>query len=300
MSAANAMECIKDLKTMVEATIAQNAPARQPLAKARKNVDVPAGLWLGCPGCTQMVYRKEMEERLFTCPHCRHHFRVPARQRVAMLVDQETFEEMDVNLSPVDRLAFVARKAYKHQLAEAQKASQSRDAVLTGAAFVKGRQVILAVMDFSFLAGSMGAVVGEKLTRAIERATLQHLPLVVVSCSGGARMQESAISLMQMAKTSAALARHHKAGGLFLSILTDPTTGGVTASFAMLGDLIFAEPKAMIGFAGPRTIANTIRVELPEGFQTAEFLMEKGFVDRIVPRSEMRSAIARTIDFCGR
>jgi len=247
-----------------------------------------------------MIYRKEMEDRLHTCPQCDYHFRMPARKRVQMLVDQETFEELDGNLISIDRLGFSARKAYKQQLAEAQKICESKDAILTGSAFVKGRPVILAVMDFSFLAGSMGAVVGEKLTRAIERATRERLPLVVVCCSGGARMQESAISLMQMAKTSAALARHHNAGGLFLSILTDPTTGGVTASFAMLGDLIFAEPRAMIGFAGPRTIANTIRMELPEGFQTAEFLKEKGFVDRIVPRDHMRSTIARTIDFLAR
>jgi len=282
---------------MTESTIDQIASVRQPVTKARKHVDVPAGLWLGCPGCSEMVYRKEMEERLFTCPHCDHHFRVPARRRIEMLVDEDTFEELDTGLVSVDRLGFVARKAYKQQLVEAQKAGQTKDAIITGSAFVKGRPVILAVMDFSFLAGSMGAVVGEKLTRAIERATSQRMPLVVVSCSGGARMQESAISLMQMAKTSAALARHQKAGGLFLSILTDPTTGGVTASFAMLGDLNFAEPRAMIGFAGPRTIANTIRMELPEGFQTAEFLLQKGFVDRIVPRSQMRSSIARTIDF---
>ena len=266
----------------------------------RRHVNVPEGLWLGCPGCNEMVYRKEMEENFHTCPRCDHHFRVSARQRVTMLADIGTFEEMDAQLSPTDQLGFSAKKAYRQQIAEAQKATGSQDGVLTGRAFIKGRAVILAAMDFTFLAGSMGAVVGEKITRAIERATSEHLPIVIISCSGGARMQESTISLMQMAKTSAALARHHRHSGLFVSVMADPTTGGVTASFAMLGDLIFAEPKAMIGFAGPRTIANTIRMELPEGFQKAEFLLNKGFIDRIVPRRELRSAVARSIDFFGR
>ena len=268
--------------------------------QSRRHVNVPEGLWLGCPGCNEMVYRKEMEENFHTCPRCDHHFRVSARQRVTMLADIGTFEEMDAHLSPTDQLGFSAKKAYRQQIAEAQKATGSQDGVLTGRAFIKGRAVILAAMDFTFLAGSMGAVVGEKITRAIERATSEHLPIVIISCSGGARMQESTISLMQMAKTSAALARHHRHSGLFVSVMADPTTGGVTASFAMLGDLIFAEPKAMIGFAGPRTIANTIRMELPEGFQKAEFLLNKGFIDRIVPRRELRSAVARSIDFFGR
>ena len=268
--------------------------------QSRRHVNVPEGLWLGCPGCNEMVYRKEMEENFHTCPRCDHHFRVSARQRVTMLADIGTFEEMDAQLSPTDQLGFSAKKAYRQQIAEAQKATGSQDGVLTGRAFIKGRAVILAAMDFTFLAGSMGAVVGEKITRAIERATSEHLPIVIISCSGGARMQESTISLMQMAKTSAALARHHRHSGLFVSVMADPTTGGVTASFAMLGDLIFAEPKAMIGFAGPRTIANTIRMELPEGFQKAEFLLNKGFIDRIVPRRELRSAVARSIDFFGR
>ncbi|MGC9258460.1 MAG: acetyl-CoA carboxylase, carboxyltransferase subunit beta [Phycisphaerae bacterium] len=267
--------------------------------RARKHVNVPEGLWLACPGCNQMLYRPEMEENFHACPNCGHHFRISARQRIMLLVDTNTFEEMDANLSATDQLGFSAKKAYRQQLAEAQKLTGSKDGVLTGRAFIKGRPVILAAMDFTFLAGSMGAVVGEKITRAMERATAERLPLLIVSCSGGARMQESTISLMQMSKTSAALARHHHQGGLFISVLADPTTGGVTASFAMLGDLIFAEPKAMIGFAGPRTIANTIRMELPEGFQRAEFLLAKGFIDRIVPRRELRSAVARSIDFFG-
>ena len=246
------------------------------------------------------MYRKEMEENFHSCPRCSHHFRVSARQRVDMLVDTGTFEEMDMRMVSADPISFNARKSYKQQLLEARQTSGSSDAVLTGKGFIKGRPMVLAAMDFFFLAGSMGSVVGEKITRAIERATAEHYPLVIVSCSGGARMQESAASLMQMAKTSAALARLHRAGGLFISLLADPTTGGTTASFAMLGDLIYAEPKAMIGFAGPRTIANTIKVELPEGFQRAEFLVEKGFVDRIVPRSELRSTLARAFDFFGK
>ncbi len=269
-------------------------------APTRKHANVPEGLWLACPGCSQMLYRKEMEENFHTCPGCQHHFRVSARQRLAMLTDNGSFEEMDALLAPTDQLGFSAKKAYRQQLVEAQKLTGSKDGVLTGRAFVKGRPIVVAAMDFTFLAGSMGAVVGEKITRAVERATAEHLPVVIICCSGGARMQESTISLMQMAKTSAALARHHRHGGLFVSVLADPTTGGVTASFAMLGDLIFSEPKAMIGFAGPRTIANTIRMELPEGFQRAEFLLAKGFIDRIVPRSELRSAIARSVDFFGR
>ncbi|MCL5770481.1 MAG: acetyl-CoA carboxylase, carboxyltransferase subunit beta [Planctomycetes bacterium] len=284
---------------MTQATIPQ-VSGRVRFGQTRRHVNVPEGLWLSCPGCNQMIYCKQMQEQLHTCPLCRHHFRVTARQRVDMLADPGSFEEMDAELASVDPLNFNARKSYRDQLAESRNRTGNNDGVLTGRAFIKGRPAVLAAMDFFFLAGSMGAVVGEKITRAIERATTDNLPLVIVSCSGGARMQESTISLMQMAKTAAALARLHRAGGLFISVLADPTTGGTTASFAMLGDIIFAEPRAMIGFAGPRTIANTIKVELPEGFQCAEFLQDKGFIDRIVPRSELRSAIARTIDYCGK
>jgi len=273
---------------------------REGMIQVRKNVDVPEGLWLRCPACTEMIYRKTMEEALHSCPECAHHFRVAAQERIAMLVDPGTFEEMDEELGPTDPLKFVDKKSYKTRVADEQKKAKGKDGLRSGRAFIKGRPLVLAVMDFAFMAGSMGAVVGEKLTRAIERATREKLPLVVVSCSGGARMQESTISLMQMAKTSAALARLDAAGGLFISLLADPTYGGTTASFAMLGDVIFAEPKAMIGFAGPRVIANTIRAELPEGFQTAEFLLEKGFIDRIVARRDLRSEIAKTIDYCGK
>ncbi len=270
------------------------------IAPVRKNVDVPEGLWLKCPQCAGLIYRKTMEEQQHTCPECRYHFRVTAMQRVEMLVDPGSFEEMDADLAPRDILKFTDKKSYAKRLTEEQKKTGGKDGLRAGRTFVKGRPLVLAVMDFAFMAGSMGAVVGEKITRAVERATKENLPLVLVCCSGGARMQESTISLMQMAKTSAALARFDEAGGLFICLLADPTYGGTTASFAMLGDVIFAEPKAMIGFAGPRVIANTIRAELPEGFQTAEFLVEKGFIDRIVARQDLRSEVARVIDYCGK
>ena len=266
----------------------------------RKNVDVPEGLWLKCAGCSETIYRKSMEEALHTCPTCGHHFRMDARQRIETLVDPGSFEEMDALLAPGDPLKFVDKKNYAKRLADEQKKTGGKDGLKAGRAFVKGRPIMLAVMDFSFMAGSMGTVVGEKLTRAIERATRENLPLVVVSCSGGARMQESTLSLMQMAKTSAALARFDEAGGLFISLLSDPTYGGTTASFAMLGDVILAEPAALIGFAGPRVIASTIKAELPKDFQTAEFLEDKGFVDKIVARKDLRSEIARLIDYCGK
>ncbi len=279
----------------------QKLPAAwEHVAAPRRNVDVPEGLWLKCPACGEMIYRKTMQEQNHSCPDCRHHFRVDAQERIDMLVDPGSFEEMDQTLAPRDILQFTDKKSYAQRLADEQKKTGNNDGLRAGRAFVKGRPVMLAVMDFAFMAGSMGAVVGEKITRAVERATRENLPMVLVSCSGGARMQESTISLMQMAKTSAALARFDEAGGLFISVLSDPTYGGTTASFAMLGDVIFAEPKALIGFAGPRVIANTIRAELPEGFQTAEFLLEKGFIDRIVARQELRSDIARVIDYCGK
>ena len=266
----------------------------------RKNVDVPEGLWLKCPSCAELIYRRTMEEQLHSCPVCRHHFRVGAQERIDMVVDPGSFEEIDQSVAPRDILNFTDKKSYAKRLADEQKKTGAKDGLRAGRAFIKGRPVMLAVMDFEFMAGSMGAVVGEKITRAIEKAAQENLPLVMFCCSGGARMQESTISLMQMAKTSAALARFESAGGLFISVLADPTYGGVTASFAMLGDVILAEPKAMIGFAGPRVIANTIRAELPSGFQTAEFLQEKGFIDRIVPRHDLRSQIARVIDYCGK
>ena len=261
---------------------------------------VPEGLWMRCPSCAAILFRKSVENNLWVCPECQHHFRVSAEQRVRQMCDPNSFEPFNETMAPVDPLNFVDLKPYKNRLREAQLKTGQNDGLRTGTAFIKGRKVILAAMDFTFLGGSMGSVIGEKLTCAIERAAEKDLPLVVVSCSGGARMMESGFSLMQMAKTSAALAKFDEQGGLFISVLTDPTTGGVTASFAMLGDVILAEPKALIGFAGPRVIKETIRQELPEGFQRAEFLQQCGFVDRVVPRGELRSEISRIIDYAGK
>ena len=251
-----------------------------------------------CPSCGDMLFRKVVDEALGVCPNCQHHFRVSARDRVEQLCDVGSFEELFGDLEPVDTLKFVDKKSYKDRIRTEQMRSGQKDAVVCGKGFIKGRPMLLAVMDPTFMMGSMGSVVGEKITRTIEAATDEHLPLIIVSCSGGARMQESTLSLMQMAKTSAALARLDDAGGLFISLLADPTTGGVTASFAMLGDFILAEPKALVGFAGPRTIMSTMKIELPEGFQRSEFLKEHGFVDFVVHRKDLRTEIARLIDFC--
>lgn len=255
---------------------------------------------MSCKECGSMLFRKVVEEALHVCPECQHHFRIPARTRVEQLVDPGSFEEMFGDIEPADPLKFTDKRPYKDRLREEQSRSGNRDAVVCGKAFIKGRPIMLAVMDPTFMMGSMGSVVGEKITRTIETASEEKLPLLIVSCSGGARMQESTLSLMQMAKTSAALAKFDEQGGLFISLLADPTTGGVTASFAMLGDFIIAEPKALIAFAGPRTIRNTIKVELPEGFQRSEFLQEHGFIDFVVHRKELRSEIARLVDFCGK
>jgi acetyl-CoA carboxylase carboxyl transferase subunit beta len=272
----------------------------QPMQGPPERQGIPEGLWLRCPECGDMLFRRVVEESLHVCPGCQHHFRISARTRIAQLVDEGSFEERYADVEPVDPHKFVDKKSYKDRLAAEQKKTGNPDAVVCGKGFVKGRPIILAVMDPTFMMGSMGSVVGEKITRAIEAAVEEKLPLLVVSCSGGARMQESSLSLMQMAKTSAALARLDDAGGLFISLLADPTTGGVTASFAMLGDFIIAEPKALIGFAGPRTIWNTIKVELPYGFQRSEFLQEHGFVDFVVHRKDLRSEVARLVDFCGK
>lgn len=262
---------------------------------------VPAGLWRRCPGCQQTIFRKEAERRLGVCPECDYHWSVPARERIAQVLDEGTFEEWDAELEPTDPLDFVDKKRYAERLKAEQASTGLRDAAVVGTGMVRARRVAFGVTDSSFIMGSMGSVVGEKLTRAVERATQQQLPLIIISGSGGgARMHEGMLSLMQMAKVSAALARFDQAGGLFISVLTNPTMGGVAASFAALGDVVFAEPKALIGFAGPRTIKNTIRIELPKGFQTSEFLLEHGFLDRIVRRQDLQSEIARTIDYCGK
>ncbi len=267
---------------------------------ARKQEGVPQGLWLRCPECEKMLFAKLVDDNLKVCPECQHHFMTSARDRVAQLVDEGTFEEMFADITPLDPLEFSDRKKYSDRLKEYQRKTGNPDAMVCGKGFIKGRPIMVAAMDPQFMGGSMGSVVGEKITRTIETAIKEELPLLIVSASGGARMQESTLSLMQMAKTSAALAKYDSAGGLYISLLTDPTTGGVTASFAMLGDFIIAEPKALIGFAGPRVIANTIKVELPEGFQRAEFLKQHGFVDFVVHRKDLRSEIARLVDFCAK
>ena len=261
---------------------------------------VPEGLWLRCAGCGETVFRKTLEASLEVCPKCDHHHRISARRRVEQMVDPGSFEPFNADLVAADPLHFVDLKPYTQRISQARRKSGENDGIRTGIGFVKGRKIVLGALDFTFLGGSMGSVVGEKIALAVEYATNHDLPLVLVSCSGGARMQESGYSLMQMAKTSAVLGRLDEAGGLYISVLADPTTGGVTASFGMLGDVILAEPKAMIGFAGPRVIQNTIRQELPKGFQTAEFLMESGFIDRIVHRQDLRSEISRLIDYAGK
>ena len=265
-----------------------------------KQGEVPEGLWMRCPECEAMCYKKQVAENLQVCPECNHHYRVGGDERIRQLLDPDSFEEMWTELEPVDVLGFVDRLPYSDRLENEQKKTGHKDALLCGKGFIKGRGVIVAVMDTRFMMASMGSVVGEKITRCIELATETDKPFVLVSASGGARMQESSLSLAQMAKTSAALARFDDMGGLYISVLTDPTTGGVTASYAMLGDLILAEPKALIGFAGPRVIANTVKQDLPEGFQRAEFLQQKGFVDRVVHRKDLRSEIARLIDYAGK
>jgi acetyl-CoA carboxylase carboxyl transferase subunit beta len=265
----------------------------------RPRKEMPDGLWMRCPGCEHILYKSAVEKNLNVCPECNHHFRIEAKTRISYLVDEASFQQMLGDMTSHDPLSFKFRgTTYKQRIKEDEKKSGAREAMLIGKAFIKGRGVVLAVMEPNFLMGSMGSVVGEKFCAAVDAAIEEKLTLVVVSCSGGARMHEGVVSLGQMAKTSAALAKFDEAGGLYICVLTDPTTGGVTASFAMLGDCLIAEPGALIGFAGPRTIAETIKVELPEGFQTAEFMLEHGFVDMIVHRRDLRSEIARLIDYC--
>ncbi len=267
--------------------------------ESKRKRGVPEGLWMRCPGCQATVFRKEAQRRLSTCPECNYHWALTAQERIAQTLDEGTFEEWDADLIALDPLNFCDRKSYKDRLRDDRLATGLKDAAVTGCGRVRARKVAFAVTDSRFIMGSMGSVVGEKLVRAIERAQDQNLPLIIVSGSGGgARMHEGIISLMQMAKTSAALARFHDHGGLFISVLTNPTMGGVAASFASLGDVVFAEPRALIGFAGPRTIKATIKIELPKGFQTSEFLLEHGFIDRIVKRQDMKSELARAIDYC--
>jgi acetyl-CoA carboxylase carboxyl transferase subunit beta len=259
---------------------------------------VPEGVWMPCDGCQATLVRKQVEQNDGICPECNHHFSLTAAQRIGQLLDPDTFEEWFPGLQPLDPLGFNDRRPYPERILAEQARTGLAEAAVVGQGFIKGIRIVIGITDSSFIMGSMGSVVGEKLTRAIEEATRQKLPLVIVSGSGGgARMHEGIFSLMQMAKVSTALGRYHAAGGIYLSILTHPTMGGVAASFASLGDFILAEPKALIGFAGPRVIEQTVRVQLPAGFQTSEFLCEHGFIDRIVNRRDLRSTIAQLIDY---
>jgi acetyl-CoA carboxylase carboxyl transferase subunit beta len=255
------------------------------------------GLWLKCERCGQIVWRKALEDSFQVCPKCGHHGRLDARARLAMLFDEGKFEEFDEDLVSTDPLEFVDAKKYSDRLAASQEATHLRDAIISGGGNLNGRRVHVCAMELKFVGGSMGSVVGEVITRAIERSVQQQVPLIIISASGGARMQEGAISLMQMAKISAALMRLDEARVPYISVLTDPTTGGVTASFAMLGDLNIAEPGAQIGFAGPRVIEQTIRQKLPPGFQTSEFLLQHGFLDAVVKRADMKSYLSKALDF---
>jgi acetyl-CoA carboxylase carboxyl transferase subunit beta len=275
---------------------------REPKSRGKRpKREMPEGVWKQCPGCGETVWMKEVERAQSVCPQCDYHWYVSASERIRQVLDEGTFEEWDADLVPADPLGFIDKKPYPERVAAEQKLTGLKEAALTGTGMIRARRVAFGVTDSAFIMGSMGSVVGEKLTRLVERATEQKLPLIIVSGSGGgARMHEGILSLMQMAKVSAALARYDQAGGLFISVLTNPTMGGVAASFASLGDLVFAEPKALIGFAGPRTIKATIRIELPKGFQTSEFLLEHGFVDHIVHRKNLKSEIARAIDYCGK
>ncbi|HVR26973.1 MAG TPA: acetyl-CoA carboxylase, carboxyltransferase subunit beta [Candidatus Polarisedimenticolia bacterium] len=255
------------------------------------------GLWVKCENCRQIIWKKDLEENLNVCPKCEKHFRIDARTRLALLLDENHYETLDGNLSSTDPLKFVDLKPYSARLRQAQHDTGLKDAVINAQGKLLGRHVVASVMEYAFIGGSMGAVVGEMITRAVERALDSKTPLIIVSASGGARMMEGVVSLMQLAKISAALARLDKAKVPYISVLTDPTTGGVTASFAMLGDLNIAEPGALIGFAGPRVIEQTIRQKLPAGFQRSEFLLEHGMLDAVVPRKELKPYIARALDF---
>ena len=274
--------------------------ARKPIATPEKTSRVPEGLWVKCPECDTIIYTKDLVKNLHVCGKCAHHFRLSATDRLKTLFDDEVWEEIAPNLASNDPLTFTDTKPYKSRLAVTQKLTGKKDAVIAAVGRINGVEAIVASMDYSFIGGSMGVVVGEKIVRGIELALERQAPMLIVSCSGGARMMEGALSLMQMAKIAAALARLDRARLPYISILTDPTTGGVTASFAMLGDLNIAEPRALIGFAGPRVIEQTIRQKLPDGFQRSEFLIERGMLDLIVDRREMKATLGRALTFMGR
>lgn len=260
-----------------------------------KSVKVPIGLWVKCENCGEIIYKKEVERNLDVCPKCNYHFRISAADRLKIVFDEGTFNEIDQAIEPQDPLEFKDLKKYKDRLKAAQKETGLRDAIISGQGLINGQKAVAAAFEFSFMGGSMGSVAGEKITRAVERAISERCGAIVFSSSGGARMQEGILSLMQMAKTSAALGRLREARLPYISVVTDPTMGGVTASFAMLGDVIIAEPRALVGFAGPRVIAETIRQKLPEGFQRAEYLLEHGMIDMIVERKMLKDTLSRLL-----
>ena len=268
--------------------------------RSRGKSNVPEGLWTKCPGCGEVVTKVEFEQNFQVCPKCEHHLTLGARERIESLADPGTFKEHDAGMLSVDSLKFRGVATYKDRLETYRKKTGLKDAVITGECKIDGRDAGIAVMDFNFIAATMGSVVGEKITRIIEHSTKKKRPVIIISASGGARMYEGMLSLMQMAKTSGALARHAEARLPYISVLTNPTTAGVMASYASLGDIIIAEPKCMIGFAGPRVIRETTHQELPKGFQTAEFLQDHGLVDMIVPRRSMRAVLSQLLDFFGR
>jgi acetyl-CoA carboxylase carboxyl transferase subunit beta len=265
----------------------------------RGEVKISEQLWTKCNSCNEIIYRKVIERNLQVCPKCNYHFPIPARKRIEGVADPGTFVEYDADLVSGDPLEFKDLKRYPHRVKESQEATGQKDAILCGEARIEGQPVMLGIFEFNFMGGSLGSVVGEKVTRLIERAIEKRVGVIIFCASGGARMQEGILSLMQMAKTSAALAKLHQAGLLYISVLTDPTTGGVSASIGMLGDIIIAEPKAMIGFAGPRVIKETIRAELPEGFQRAEYLLAHGMADLIVERKDLRHTLASLLEMLG-
>ena len=263
--------------------------------KAEKKIKIPEGLWVKCDSCREIIYKKEIENNLKICPKCNYHFRISAKERILLLVDEDSFTEIDAGLSSTDPLDFRDKVPYRERLEENKKKSELEEAALSGEATIEGHPVVVVIMDFSFMGGSMGSVVGEKVVRAAEAALEQKKPLITVASSGGARMQEGIFSLMQMARVSAAIARLSDSGGLYISVLADPTFGGVTASFAMLGDIIIAEPRSLIGFAGPRVIEQTIKQQLPDDFQRAEFLLDHGMIDAVVDRKELRKTLGQII-----
>ncbi|MFH1563388.1 MAG: acetyl-CoA carboxylase, carboxyltransferase subunit beta [Nitrospirota bacterium] len=262
----------------------------------QRKLETSERLWVKCKDCGEMIYKKDWEDSLKVCPECNYHFRLNLQERIAFVLDKDSLQEDDTDIQPTDFLNFTDSKSYKDRLTEYQKKTGFEDAVVTGTGTINEHKVVLGILDFNFMGGSMGSVVGEKLTRAIEKAISARVPLIIISSSGGARMQEGIMSLMQMAKTSSAIARLNTSDGLFISVLVDPTTGGVTASFASLGDIIIAEAKALIGFAGPRVIEQTINQQLPKGFQRAEFMLEHGLIDMVVSRKELKNTLSQILD----